>query len=37
MLWRGTVQGYNRLFTELVKEVKQSPRDERGSSFSCLG
>ncbi|MGH3010237.1 MAG: DUF262 domain-containing protein [Gaiellaceae bacterium] len=27
MLWRGTAQGYNRLFTELVKEVKQAPRD----------
>jgi len=22
MLWRGTAQGYNRLFTELVKEVR---------------
>ena len=26
MLWRGTAQAYNRLFTELVKEVKQDPR-----------
>lgn len=25
MLWRGTAQGYNRLFTELVKEVRADP------------
>lgn len=25
MLWRGTAQGYNRLFTELVKEVRAHP------------
>jgi Protein of unknown function (DUF1524)/Protein of unknown function DUF262 len=25
MLWRGTAQGYNRLFTEIVREVKQEP------------
>ncbi len=25
MLWRGTAQGYNRLFTEITKEVKAKP------------
>jgi hypothetical protein len=25
MLWRGTAQAYNRLFTELVKEVRDDP------------
>lgn len=25
MLWRGTAQGYNRLFTELLKDVKTDP------------
>jgi hypothetical protein len=27
MLWRGTAQGYNRLFTEITKDVKADPAD----------